>query len=50
MPIIFCKECKRDIYLNPRAYWNISDAAVKCDKCDIMNTITLENGELVKQA
>jgi hypothetical protein len=46
MPVIFCKECRESIYLNPHAYWTISDTSVKCDKCNATNTITLENGEL----
>jgi RNase P subunit RPR2 len=48
MPVIFCKECKETIYLNPKAYWNVNDIDVKCKKCNTINTITLENGELKK--
>jgi hypothetical protein len=36
-------------FLTPHAFWNISDFGVKCEKCETINTITLENGELVKQ-
>ena len=49
MPVIFCKGCKETIYLNPKAYWNINDVEVKCEKYNIINTITLENGELKMQ-
>jgi hypothetical protein len=36
-------------FLTPHAFWNISDFGVKYEKCETINTITLENGELVKQ-
>jgi RNase P subunit RPR2 len=49
MPLIFCKGCKETIYLNPKAYWNVNDVDVKCEKCNTINTITLENGELKRQ-
>jgi hypothetical protein len=35
--------------LNPRAYWNVNDIDIKYEKCNIIDTITLENGELKKQ-
>ena len=31
-------------------FWNISDLGVKCKNRGTINTITLENGELVKQS
>jgi hypothetical protein len=31
------------------AFWNISDFGAKCEKCETINTITLEKGELKKQ-
>jgi hypothetical protein len=46
--VTFRKECRESIYLNPHAYWNINDVDVKCDKCDAINTVTLEKGELRK--
>lgn len=49
MPVIFCKECKETIYLDPHTYWTISDTTIRCEKCNTINTITLENGELKKQ-
>ena len=49
MPLIFCKECKETIYPNPHAFWNITDFGAKCEKCERINRITLENGELKKQ-
>jgi hypothetical protein len=36
-------------YLTPHAFWNISDFGAKCEKCEAINTITLEKGELRKQ-
>jgi predicted nucleic-acid-binding Zn-ribbon protein len=48
MVVITCKECKESIYLTPHAFWNITDFGAKCPKCDVTNTITLENGELKK--
>jgi hypothetical protein len=35
-------------YLTPHAFWNIADFG-KCEKCGMINTITLEKGELRKQ-
>jgi hypothetical protein len=32
-----------------KAFWNITDFGAKCEKCERINTITLENGELKKQ-
>lgn len=49
MPVIFCKECKETIYLDPHTYWTIGDATIRCEKCKMINMITLENGELKKQ-
>jgi RNase P subunit RPR2 len=49
MPVIFCKKCGETNYLDPKSYWTINDAAVKCKNCGTINTITLENGELKKQ-
>jgi phage FluMu protein Com len=46
---ITCKECKESIYLTPHAFWNITDFGAKCPRCETINTITLENGELRKQ-
>jgi hypothetical protein len=49
MSLIFCNECKDTIYLNPHAFWNLTDFGAKCEKCETINTITLEMGELKKQ-
>ena len=49
MPVIFCKECKETIYLDPHTYWTIGDATIRREKCNMINMITLENGELKKQ-
>jgi hypothetical protein len=35
-------------YLTPHAFWNISDFCAKCEQCETINTITLEDGELKK--
>ena len=49
MSVIFCKECKETVCLNPRDYWTIKDTQVKCERCGTINTITLVMGELKKQ-
>jgi hypothetical protein len=33
-------------YLTPHAFWNITDIGAKCERCETINTIPLENGEL----
>ena len=37
---------QRIYYLTPHAFWNITDFGAKCEKCETINTITIENGEL----
>jgi Zn finger protein HypA/HybF involved in hydrogenase expression len=49
MVVITCRECCELIYVTPHAFWNITDFGYKCPKCEGINTITLENGELRKQ-
>ena len=44
-----CKKCGELNYLTPHAFWNTSDFGAKCEKCEKINTITLENEELKKQ-
>jgi hypothetical protein len=39
----------RTKFLTPHAFWNISDFGAKCEKCETINTITLEEGELKKR-
>jgi hypothetical protein len=36
-------------FLTPHAFWNITDFGAKCEKCETINTITLEKGVLKKQ-
>jgi hypothetical protein len=48
MVVYSCKKCGELNYLTPHAFWNISDFGAKCEKCDTINTITLEEGELKK--
>jgi phage FluMu protein Com len=43
------KKCGELNYLTSKAFWNIIDFGAKCEKCETINTITLENGELRKQ-
>jgi phage FluMu protein Com len=49
MAFIYCKKCGEYRYLTPHAFWNITDFGAKCPKCNAINTITLEEGELKKQ-
>jgi hypothetical protein len=46
MVVYSCKKCGELNYLTPHAFWNISDFGAKCEKCETINTITLDNGEL----
>ena len=43
------KKCGELNYLTPHAFWNITDFGAQCERCETINTITLENGELKKQ-
>jgi hypothetical protein len=49
MVLITCEKCAELNYLTPHAFWNIIDFGAKCEKCETVNTITLEKGELRKQ-
>ena len=49
MVLITCKKCGELNYLTPHTFWNITDFDAKCEKCETINTITPENGELRKQ-
>ena len=46
MVVYSCKKCGDLNFLTPHAFWNISDYGAKCERCETINTITLENGEL----
>jgi hypothetical protein len=50
MAFIYCKECRELIYLTRHAFWNITDFGAIYPKCETINTITLEKGELRKQS
>jgi hypothetical protein len=49
MVVYSCKKCGELNYLTHHAFWNITDFGAKCEKCETINTITLEKGELKKQ-
>jgi hypothetical protein len=49
MVLYSCKICGELDYLTPHAFWNITDFGAKCEKCETINTITFEKGELKKQ-
>jgi hypothetical protein len=49
MVVYSCKKCGELNYLTPHAFWNISDFGAKCERCETINTITLEKVELKKQ-
>jgi hypothetical protein len=48
MVVYSCMKCGELSYLTPLASWNISDFRAKCEKCETINTITLEKGVLKK--
>jgi hypothetical protein len=43
---ILATPCGELNYLTPHAFWNIADFGAKCEKCETINTITLEKGNL----
>jgi phage FluMu protein Com len=49
MFVYACKKCGELNHLTPHTSWNITDFDAKCEKCETINTITLEEGELKKQ-
>jgi hypothetical protein len=49
MVVYTCKKCSEPNCLTPHAFWNIADFGATCEKCETINTITIENGELRKQ-
>jgi len=50
MVVTTCKECGELVYLTSDAFSNVDDdLGIKCEKCQAINTITLEKGELRKQ-
>jgi hypothetical protein len=49
MVVYTCKKRGELNYLTPHAIWNIADFGAKCPRCETINTITLEKGELKKQ-
>jgi hypothetical protein len=49
MVVHTCKKCGEPNFLTPHAFGNITDFGAKCEKCEAINTITLEVGELKKQ-
>jgi hypothetical protein len=49
MVVYTCKKCGDPNFLTPYAFWNITDFSAKCEKCETVNTITLEKGVLKKQ-
>ena len=45
MVVYTCKKCSEPNCLTPHAFWNIADFGATCEKCETINTITLEKGE-----
>ena len=48
MVVTTCKECGELIYLTPHPFWASTDFSARCPRCNAINTITLEDGELRK--
>jgi hypothetical protein len=48
MVVYSCKKCGELNYLTPHAFWNITDFGAKCERCETINTVSLEKGELKK--
>jgi hypothetical protein len=44
--VILCGELD---YLTSKVFCNLTDFGAKCERCETISTITLENGELKKQ-
>jgi hypothetical protein len=49
MVVYSCKKCSELNFLTPHAFCNIADFGAKCERCETINTITLEKGVLKKQ-
>jgi hypothetical protein len=49
MVVYSCKKCGEPNFLTPDVFWNISDFGVMCEKCEMINMMTLEEGVLKKQ-
>jgi len=49
MVVYVCEKCGEPNFLTPHAFWNITDFGGKCERCEAINTITLEKGVLKKQ-
>jgi hypothetical protein len=43
------RKCGELNYLTPHAFWNITNFGAKYERCETINRITLEEGELKKQ-
>lgn len=50
MVVYPCEKRGKLNYPTPHAFWNMADFGAKCDKCTMINTNTIENGELKKLA
>ena len=48
MVVYSCKKCGELNNLTPHAFQNITGFGAKCEKCETINTVTLENGALKK--
>lgn len=46
MVVYTCKKCGEPNFITPDAFWNVTDCGAKCEKCETINTVTLEKGEL----
>jgi ribosomal protein L33 len=46
---MMCKKCGDINYLTTKALENLTDFSYKCRYCNMINRVTLEDGELKKQ-
>jgi hypothetical protein len=46
MVVYSCKKCGKPNFLTPHAFWNITDFGAKSEKCETINMIAIEEGNI----